>query len=121
MESSNYWKKRRDKRKAELFQLLGGKCSKCGSKNNLQFDHIDPKTKSYHVLDQNHLFDQNIQSEIDKCQLLCKDCHKQKTKDGWEYALPESSHGSLWRYKKYKCRCDKCKKALSDYYYNKKD
>ena len=29
--------------------MLGGKCECCGSTFNLQFDHIDPTTKSFSI------------------------------------------------------------------------
>ena len=38
-------KKNRDERRKILIERLGGKCVKCGTTENLQFDHIDPNTK----------------------------------------------------------------------------
>jgi hypothetical protein len=58
--------------------------------------------------------EQRLLDELKKCQLLCATCHKKKTLEKQEFGI-ESSHGTIWRYKKYKCRCDKCREAMSQY------
>ena len=40
-----YMKKRWAARKAKAVAFLGGKCMRCDRTKDLQFDHIDPKTK----------------------------------------------------------------------------
>ena len=67
--------------KIKLKELLGGKCVVCGTTENLQFDHIDYKTKLYKISGIAHLqFDnEKLQTEIKKCQLLCEKCHLEKT------------------------------------------
>lgn len=119
MVDAEYHRSRRAKRKAKLISMLGGKCVACGSVNNLHFDHIDPSTKKFQISKRLTSPDDNLTDELNKCQLLCADCHRAKTKENWDYAQPESPHGSLWRYKKYKCRCDLCRAAVSDYYHSK--
>lgn len=89
-----------------------GPC-KCGSKERLEVDHIDPKTKVTH----------NVWSwtkskrdeELAKCQVLCYDCHKEKTKQSQR--KPPPPHGTLRRYKSntYPCRCDSCKDINAKY------
>ena len=32
-----------------IVQRLGGKCARCGSIENLQVDHVDPRTKKFEV------------------------------------------------------------------------
>ena len=69
--------KRRKKRLQEMKDKLGNKCVKCGATKNLQFDHIDPKTKCFNVNPQDSW--EKTLPELYKCQLLCKLCHLEKT------------------------------------------
>lgn len=118
MKGSDYHKKRRRARRKKFLLMLGGRCESCGSRNNLEFDHKDPSKKEFGVSRFINSTDDFVKKEIDKCRLLCKKCHKNKTHEEWDYALPPAEHGSLWMYKHYKCRCNKCKKAMSNYYYH---
>ena len=64
-------------RRKQFLEKLGNKCVMCGSTENLQFDHIDPSTKTVDIgrlLTTKRAFD-----ELSKCQLLCKKCHILKT------------------------------------------
>jgi len=109
-------KARREERKAKLIAFLGGKCKKCKSTKNLQFDHIDKKKKLFDIsyaIDTN--YDRLIE-EVKKCQLLCADCHREKTKEAWDYAVEPGRHGTLHFYRNKACRCDECKKAARKYY-----
>jgi hypothetical protein len=57
-----------------------GPCQKCGSRENLEIDHIDPRTKERNVA---HLwtYRQEIRDkELSKCQVLCRTCHFEKTR-----------------------------------------
>jgi len=36
-------------RRKRLLNMLGAECSNCGSKKNLQFDHLDPSKKEFKV------------------------------------------------------------------------
>lgn len=121
-EAANYEarKKRRAARRAKLIDILGGKCVRCGSKENLHFDHKNKKQKTLDIAHSIDTKEDILLKEIKKCQLLCKDCHLAKTKEEWDWGVPKPEHGTIWYYKKYKCRCDKCKKAMSDYYFSKK-
>ena len=49
----------------------------------LDFDHIDPETKSYGIAKGLHAIKswQNILIEIEKCQILCANCHRIKTSE----------------------------------------
>ena len=58
---------------------MGEKCVKCGSKENLEIDHIDPHKKSFSIGKFITHSWAKIKPEIDKCQLLCKACHKTKS------------------------------------------
>ena len=75
-------KKRGLERKLMLFNLLGGKCSRCGYKKNigaLEFHHLNPEEKSFQ-LDMRHLANNSedvLIEEAKKCVLLCSNCHKE--------------------------------------------
>ena len=73
----------RDKRKELCLEYLGGKCVKCGTTHNLQFDHIKREGKKYEITRRlTYKFD-TLKEELDKCQLLCASCHLDKTAKEW--------------------------------------
>ena len=72
-------RKRYAENRAHWIEYLGGKCVGCGTTENLQFDHIDRTNKTHSIagiLGRNR---DKVKPEIDKCRLLCEDCHKVKT------------------------------------------
>lgn len=69
------------KRRHQLIEQLGGKCVRCGSTENLEFDHIDSNSKEISIATHLSYSMDTIQNELQKCQLLCKSCHIQKTKE----------------------------------------
>lgn len=76
-----YFRKRYYKRKLALIEFLGGCCTICSSKLDLHFDHIDPSYKKFAIGSKlNNAYWGTIMEEIKKCQLLCADCHRKKTK-----------------------------------------
>ncbi|QQG33571.1 HNH homing endonuclease [Pectobacterium phage PcCB7V] len=74
-----YMASKRKKRKDEAIAALGGKCKTCGSVDNLQFDHIDPEGKKFTLGDKQDMNDAGWNEELKKCQLLCSNCHLDKT------------------------------------------
>lgn len=68
------------KRRLSAISRLGGECVHCGTNENLEFDHIDPKTKLASIARASSWSEKRFWEEVDKCQLLCVDCHKAKTK-----------------------------------------
>lgn len=66
------------RRKLELVEKLGGKCSRCGYNKNLaalSFHHLADKN---HKLDARSLSNRSMErilEEFEKCQLLCLNCH----------------------------------------------
>lgn len=57
-----------------------GPCKTCGSADNLELDHIDPKLKVSHAV---WSWSQKRRDlELSKCQALCRRCHKLKTAEG---------------------------------------
>ncbi len=55
----------------------GGKCIKCGNKERLEVDHIDPSKKISHRV--YSWSKERRDKELSKCQVLCYDCHLFKT------------------------------------------
>jgi hypothetical protein len=76
-----YQNKRRENIRAELIALLGGKCSRCGSTTELQFDHIDRSTKLFTIASGLDRPRSILLKEIAKCQLLCRLHHIEKTRE----------------------------------------
>lgn len=67
------------KQRARAIEHLGGSCVVCGTKESLEFDHIDRETKSFSVGQHLSRRWDDIVSELDKCQLLCTEDHLEKT------------------------------------------
>jgi len=67
------------KRIESLKARLGGVCVSCGSTEDLEFDHIDPESKSFSISELMKYSKEVVDSEIEKCQLLCSHCHKIKS------------------------------------------
>ena len=84
---------RRKKRLQEMKNKLGNKCVKCGATENLQFDHIDPKTKCFNVNPQDSW--QKTLTELYKCQLLCPSCHLEKTMTVDYAIIMEKKYGGV--------------------------
>lgn len=101
-----YIRVRKHARRQRLIEMLGGCCVRCGTKENLEFDHVDPSTKRFSVCaGLTRAWDELVE-EARKCQLLCRPCHIAKgAKD-----RPEPAHG-LYRYWYWACRCDVCRAA----------
>lgn len=75
-----YQNDRRAALRLELRAILGSVCAWCGSQDDLHFDHINPLTKRFEIasgLDKPH---DVLMEEVAKCQLLCKPCHIEKSR-----------------------------------------
>ena len=120
-----YMKQRRIKRRVQMIEKLGGECVRCHSTERLEFNHRDPKEKEFNIL---QIWDsswEKIYAELDKCELLCHDCHLDHTAESWASGIhvpwnkgkeDEWSHGSARGYHSSSmCRCDLCKHANSLY------
>jgi hypothetical protein len=93
------------KRRQKIINYLGGKCVKCGATQNLHFDHIDKKEKSFNL--SSNLTLESIKDEIDKCQLLCEKHHLEKT----SHENSGFAHGTTYSWMKKKCLCKVCLEA----------
>jgi hypothetical protein len=90
--------------------LADKSCVVCGSRVQLEIDHIDPAIKDPKLKGKagtGRLWswsEPRREAELAKCQVLCHSHHLMKT-HGWE--SPELPHGRQ-RYE-YGCRCDICR------------
>ena len=70
---------RRREIKQSLVDYKGGKCEKCGynkSLKALQFHHLNPKDKKFAISENlRSLNAKDLQKELDKCILVCANCH----------------------------------------------
>jgi len=73
--------KRRKKIRQKAIAELGGKCIKCGYNKYtevLEFHHRDPSKKDFNVSSKGHCRSwQRVKQEIEKCDLLCANCHRE--------------------------------------------
>lgn len=108
----DYMLRRYHERRARAIEKLGGKC-KCGREDGLQFDHIDPQSKSFTIAKLSSVKEEKFWEEVDKCQLLCEDCHNKKTLHDLGRESAKNKHGTLssFRY----CKCSECKAAKAAY------
>jgi len=76
--------KRSQKRNAKIIkdEKLKRGCKKCGYKAHhaaLDFDYIDPKNKVRDIAKMHTTNIKTLKEEIEKCQVLCANCHRIKT------------------------------------------
>lgn len=113
---NNFLRKQRTERRKFALDKLGNKCVYCGETKWLQFDHINPKTKLFAIGSIWSTKWDIFITELNKCQLLCKECHLKKTILEKRNQIPwnkgrhdKAKHGKMWMYYKHKCRCDLCR------------
>jgi hypothetical protein len=73
----------RERTKIRAVEYLGGKCARCGYSKcmwALQFHHRDPEMKKFTISScWRHVRSWDvIQQELDKCTLLCANCHAEE-------------------------------------------
>jgi hypothetical protein len=67
--------------KRRALDYKGNKCSQCGYNKYsgaLVFHHLDPKKKEFAIVKLKHKAWSVIKEELDKCVLLCANCHVQR-------------------------------------------
>jgi hypothetical protein len=79
---AEYRRKRRD----EAVEYLGGTCVVCGTTDRLEINHIDPREKAFNP---SRFWGKlaDYWTEIDKCNLLCKDHHVEETRRQYREGL----------------------------------
>lgn len=91
--ASRIGKGRTRKKKTEMLELSGGKCTKCGYNKcygALEFHHTNPKEKEI-ITSLIRLPMHQLKQELKKCVLLCANCHREEH-HGSNSFLPESSN-----------------------------
>ncbi len=67
--------------KSLMIEYKGGQCICCGySKYDgaLEFHHLDPSQKDFNPSKMRfNTFDERVKKELDKCVLLCSNCHRE--------------------------------------------
>jgi hypothetical protein len=67
--------------KTQCVNYKGGRCEKCGYDRYvgaLDFHHKDPNEKEFCISRiKSRLFDEKVIQELDKCELLCSNCHRE--------------------------------------------
>lgn len=109
-----YMKERYRKRREEAIIYLGGVCVDCGTTNDLHFHHQDPTQKSFTIARGSSFSNERFWAEIDKCFLLCMDCHHTHHASTYPCGTPQK----YWR----GCTCTECKRAYRNHCrdYNKR-
>ena len=96
----------RQRTKLKGIAYLGGHCQHCGYNRcmgALQFHHKDPKEKEFSISGRSLSWDR-IKAELDKCLLLCSNCHAEiHYKEINITLLPENV----------KSTCSKCSKIIT--------
>lgn len=103
----------RSKKRKFYESLLGGTCVNCLSTERLEFDHVLPEDMSFRI---GSYIDSRIEvilPELQKCQLLCRPCHSEKTASDNGYSL--ENHGTPSMYSNRQCRCQECSEAWAKY------
>jgi 5-methylcytosine-specific restriction endonuclease McrA len=108
----DYMLRRYHRRRAAFIGERGGVCVQCGSSRDLEIDHADRLTKAFDVGSAlTSMSAAKLAVELEKCQLLCHVCHKDKSIT--ELGRQRWRHGTLSGYRY--CRCDECRTAKSVY------
>ena len=80
------------KQKALVYK--GGCCSKCGYSKcyaALEFHHLDPTTKDFNISSTRSWSWVRLKPELDKCVLLCSNCHREEHSTQEWYAVQGSN------------------------------
>lgn len=105
-QSAEYHLKRYHKIKTKMISHLGGICVVCSVSKNLDIHHVDPENKSFDISKNWGRPWEDIKTELSKCELRCKEHHIE---------IHEAKHGTISRYRGWRCRCYECKKVWNDY------
>lgn len=73
-------KYRKLKLKLRAIEYKGGKCEICGYDRNmdvLEFHHLNPEEKEFAISASFNKSWEVIKAELDKCQMLCANCHRE--------------------------------------------
>lgn len=98
----------REKATARRAAFLADKrCLFCGAADELELDHVDPATKDDHRIWS--WAPERAAAELAKCRVLCGTCHRRRHAE----ERRTTTHGTVWMYNRYHCRCEPCRAAKS--------
>jgi hypothetical protein len=73
---------KRKRLKTQALEYKGNKCEQCGynrCREALEFHHNDPNEKEFALSQTGNTYSwERIQKELDKCALLCANCHRER-------------------------------------------
>lgn len=87
-----YAQTKRWKTKLKAIEYKGGKCERCGYNkchDALEFHHLNPDEKDFGIGCGNTYSWERTKSELDKCIMLCANCHREehfRLKPKWNQA-----------------------------------
>lgn len=87
-------KQHRQKMKMKAVEYKGGKCQKCGYHKSiwsLDFHHMDPEEKDFGISQYQYLSWEKIKKELDKCIMICKNCHGELHEEEYKLKLSRNS------------------------------
>jgi len=86
--------------KLKAIEYLGGKCKKCGCTGIpaiFDFHHRNPTEKDFSWGNKRTSNWDNLKVELDKCDLLCSNCHREIHDEIWFKNLPDHHPEKLRR------------------------
>ena len=90
-------KARQQALKKKAVEYKGGKCQSCGYDRclaALEFHHLDPAEKEFTLAHQKSSSFAEIKDELDKCVLLCANCHRE-AHNGVEVVWENNNSGAF--------------------------
>lgn len=97
----------------------GGKCSVCGYNKciaSLAFHHRDPSKKEYGFSKAFKMSTEVLEKELEKCDLVCHNCHSEIHFDEKSYMADVSWFRSVVMVEKEEIPCKQCKQAFQPKY-----
>lgn len=87
----------RHNRKIKAVEYKGGQCEFCGYSRclrALEFHHKDPTKKDFQISANPNISWENMKIELDKCLLLCSNCHAEEHEAKDKVSVPGSYSGN---------------------------
>lgn len=81
-DKNRHERNRKAQTRKRLIDYLGGECIDCRQKEpevKLEFDHVLPCEKKFRIARAMSMAWEKLKIEVDKCHLLCKGCHLERT------------------------------------------
>jgi len=92
-----------------------GPCAQCGSWDRPEVDHVDRAAKAMEPARIWSLSAAKREAELARCQVLCHDCHLDKTRAESTVLPPHGTRARYARHGEDRCRCQLCRDAATQY------